>query len=344
MTVPTLQDLAAAQRAAVGGALIQLRSDLAAFAITGRDRASWLNGLVTCDLASLAPGGGAYGLAVGKTGRISAELWILAGSDRLLVGLDRGRAEAIREHLERHLIMEDAEIGPPLDRGFVFAHGPLAAELVDAARALGADAAQVDWTGRRDAAVILAPEGRLDAVKAGLLARAGDRGAEASAEGWEALRIAWGLPRAGVDFDDQTMPQEASLEKVAVSFTKGCYLGQEAVFMLEKRGHPKKKLMRLAVEGDASLPEGAEIALPEGSDAIGVVTSATARPEGGGLLALGYVKYKHAAADTALVVGGRPAHVLGPAADMAPAPAPGAGQLASPAIEERGEDRGGSSS
>ena len=62
-----------------------------------------------------APGAGAYGLAVGKTGRISAELWVLAGPDRLLVGLERGRGEAIREHLDRHLIMEDAEVGPPLD-------------------------------------------------------------------------------------------------------------------------------------------------------------------------------------------------------------------------------------
>jgi tRNA-modifying protein YgfZ len=316
MTVPTSQE----RRAAGEGALIQPRADLAAFAITGRDRASWLNGLVTCNLADLAPGGGAYGLAVGKTGRISAELWILAGADRLMVGLEGGRAPAIREHLDRHLIMEDAEVGPLLDRGFLFAHGPLAAEIVEAARALGADAATIDWTGRGDAAVILAPEGRLDEVRVALLGRAGDRGAEASAEGWEAMRIAWGLPRAGVDFDDQTMPQEASLEKVAVSFTKGCYLGQEAVFMLEKRGHPKKKLMRLAVEGDAALPPGAEIALPDGGEAVGAVTSATARPEGGGLLALGYVKYKHAAAETALAVGGRSARVLGPAADPARPP------------------------
>jgi tRNA-modifying protein YgfZ len=323
MTVPTQEDLAGERRAAVESALIQPRPDLAAFAITGRDRATWLNGLVTCNLAELRPGGGAYGLTVGKTGRISAELWILAGSDRLFVGLERARVEGIREHLDRHLIMEDAEVGPPLDRGFLFAHGPLAAELVEASRAGGADAALVDWTGRRDAAVILAPEGKLDEVRATLLARAGHRGAEASAEGWEALRIAWGLPRAGVDFDDQTMPQEASLEKVAVSFTKGCYLGQEAVFMLEKRGHPKKKLVRLAIEGDAALPQGAEIALPEGGDAVGAVTSATTRPEGGGLLALGYVKYKHAGADTALVIGGRPARVLGPAADLIPtAPMP----------------------
>ncbi len=315
MNVPDFQEIEALGRAASEGALLQLRPDLGAFAVTGRDRASWLNGLVTCNLAGLAPGAGAYGLAVGKTGRIMAELWIVATADRLLVGIARASMEAIREHFDRHLIMEDAEIGPPLDRGWIFAHGPLAADLVDAARAIGADAAKVDWTGRGDAAVILAPEGRLDEVRAALLGSARDRVMEASADGWEALRIAWGLPRAGVDFDDQTMPQEASLEKLAVSFEKGCYLGQEAVFMLEKRGHPKKKLMRVAVEGGAPLPPAAEITAPEGGASLGAVTSATPRPEGEGVLALGYVKYKQATAGAAVVVAGRPARLLGPAAD-----------------------------
>ncbi len=73
------------------------------------------------------------------------------------------------------------------------------------------------------------------------------------------------MPRFGVDFDDQTLPQEASLERLAVSFNKGCYLGQETVFMLEKRGHAKKRLMRLAIdtlEAEAPAP-GVEIVLPK---------------------------------------------------------------------------------
>jgi len=302
----------AEQRAASEGALLQTRGDLGALAVTGKDRLGWLNGLVTCEVGKLTPGGGAYGLAVGKTGKIMSELWFLAAEDRVLMGLPKDRIAVVREHFDRHLIMEDAEMSEPLDQAFVLAHGPRAAEIVATARELGADAAMIDWTGRRDAAVILAPEGQLDAV----LARAAERGGVvASDEAWEAIRIAWGVPRAGVDFDDQTLPQEASLEKVAVCFNKGCYLGQETVFMLEKRGHAKKKLMRLFVEGDEPVPAGAELAQAE-DGAVGSVTSAAPALDGVGWNALGFVKYKHAVVYKALTAAGRAARVMGSAGEL----------------------------
>jgi hypothetical protein len=303
------------RRAAREAALVHLRPDLGALAVTGKDRLSWLNGLVTCELAGLEPGAGTYGLAVGKTGKIAAELWFIAEAERVLMVMPQGRMETIREHFDRHLIMEDAEMSDLPGSSVIFTHGPRSPDLVAAARAAGASAALIDWTGRGDAAAILAPQGSLDAVKATLLARAGDAGAEASDEGWEALRIAWGLPRAGVDYDESSLPQEASLEKLGVCFTKGCYLGQETVFMLEKRGHAKKRLMRLEIEGDDPLPAGAEIVLPGEGSVIGAVTSATPRPDGGGLLALGHVKYKHAVKGTVLGVAGRVATVLGQAAE-----------------------------
>ena len=311
----TVSRFPAELRAAREGALLQPRPDLAAFAVTGADRLSWLNGLVTCDLAKLEPGAGAYGLAVGKTGRIMAELWFLAAPDRVLVGVARDRLEMIRAHFDRHLIMEDAELSEPLPRSFLFAHGPRAAGLVAQARAFDADAAQIDWTGRGEAAVILAPEGKADSLKIALLHRAGEDRAEASGEAWEALRIAWGLPRVDVDFDDQTLPQEASLEKLAVSFNKGCYLGQETVFMLEKRGHARKKLMRLSVAGDEPVSAGAELTLPA-DGAVGSVTSATPALEDAGWLALGYVKYKHATPEVTLSLGGREVRVLGSAGEI----------------------------
>jgi hypothetical protein len=317
--------------AAREGALLHPRTDLGAFAVTGKDRLTWLNGLVTCDLAKLKPGAGAvhdgaasgpkprageagaYGLAVGKTGKIAAELWFVAGADHVVVIVARDRLESIRAHFDKHLIMEDAEMSDPLDRAVLFAHGPRARDLVDAARIQKADAALVDWTGRGDAAVIVAAEGALDATRDALLAAAGAHAAIADEDAWEAIRVEWGLPKLGVDYDEQTLPQEASLEKVAVSFEKGCYLGQETVFMLEKRGHAKKKLMRIAIEG-ADLPaKAAEIVLPE-DGAVGSVTSVARAPEGGAI-ALGYVKYKHAVAGQALTVEGRPARVLGFAAE-----------------------------
>lgn len=306
-------EVSAQASAAAHGALVHVRSDLGVLAVTGGERLSWLNGLVTQDIGKLAPGAGAYGLAVGKTGKMLAEIWFVAGADRVLVVMARSRMDAIRDHFDRHLVMEDAEMGPPLDRGVIFVHGPRADDLVAEARARGGDAARIDWTGRGDAAVVIAAEGSPDATVAALLARAGE-GALATEAGWEALRVAWGVPRRGADYDDQTLPQEASLEKLAVSFGKGCYLGQETVFMLEKRGHARKKLVRLAVEGDAELSAGAEIADPGGA-AAGTVTSAT-RGADGGWLAIASVKHKLVSTGTELRVGERPARVLGPAADV----------------------------
>lgn len=307
MTTPSLE-----RRAAEEAALIHARPDLAALIVTGKDRQSWLNGLVTCELAGKKPGEGVYGLAVGKTGKIAAEIVALLATDHLVLVLPSDRAPSLREHLERHLIMEDAELAAAEGRAVIAVHGPHAAALVAFARAEGGDAAMVDFTGRGDSAMILAPAGAATTFEDALLASAGEGAARATPEGWEALRIEWGVPRFGVDFDDQTLPQEASLERLAVSFTKGCYLGQETVFMLEKRGHAKKRLMRLDLDAEG-LDPGVEIVLPEGGASIGTLTSVTKKASGGAL-GLGYVKFKHATDGAALVVGGYPARALGLAA------------------------------
>lgn len=208
--------------------LLHLRADLGAFHVTGGDRLTWLNGLVTQDVGKLAPspagGGGAYGLAVGKTGKIMAELWFIATADRILVIAPKDRLALLLEHFDKHLIMEDAELSPPLDCAVVFAHGPQSSAIVAQTRAAGGDAALVDWTDRA-AAVLVAPDADPGPLVAALLAGGSPR-ALASDPDWEALRITWGLPRSGVDYDDQTLPQEASLEKATVCFTKGCYLGK----------------------------------------------------------------------------------------------------------------------
>jgi hypothetical protein len=295
------------RRALAEGALVLDAADLGTLVATGPDRTKWLNGMVTCDLAPLHPGDGAYGLAVAKSGKIMAELFVVLATDAVYVGLERARAALVGEHLDKHLIMEDATIADAsAEHAWLVLHGPRAAEGAAAAREAGAVVAAIDRTGR-GGAVVVAKASALAAVRDAILARLGDRGALARPEAFEPLRIEAGLPRFGVDFDDQTYPQEASLERAGVSFSKGCYLGQEAVFMLEKRGHVKRKLVPLVVEGDADVPAGAEIALPDGT-AIGQVTSRAPRPEGG-VAALGYVKWKHAAASTEIVVAGRPAKV-----------------------------------
>lgn len=303
------------RRAAHEGVLLQAAPELGTLVVTGADRQKWLNGMVTCELAKLGPGAGAYGLSVAKAGKILAELWIVLAADRILIGLRRDKAAALRDHFDRHILMEDAEVQDASgELGWVLAHGPLAGELVAVARGAGAEAAAIAWTDLGGAAVV-APVGSLEAVTSALAAHAGERGVVVTAEVFEQLRIEEGIARFGVDFDEQNYPQEASLERLAVSFQKGCYLGQETVFMLEVRGHAKKRLVQLAVSGSEDVPVGSEIALPDGGGAVGTVTSRAPGPGGGDVVALGYVKYKHAAPGVELRVAGRPARVT-----RAPAP------------------------
>lgn len=115
------------------------------------------------------------------------------------------------------------------------------------------------------------------------------------------------MPRFGLDFDLTTYPQEAGLEKRAVAFDKGCYLGQEVVCMLELRGHVKRKLVSLAVEAAAAPKHGDEVRDAAG-EKIGEVTSASVSPTLG-VLAIAMVKAAHAEAGTELRIGDAKAKV-----------------------------------
>lgn len=300
------------RRAAREGALIELAPEMGTLVVTGSERRTWLNGLVTCDLAKLEAGSGAYGLAVAKNGKILAELWVLVGADQLLLATRRDKAEALRDHFDKHLIMEDAEVRDASDEiGWMFLYGPRSTDALRAALpAMGGAAlgSSITWTDLGGAAVA----GPLSAIPAAARASAealGELGAIATPEGLEQIRIEEGVARFGVDFDEQNYPQEASLERLGVSFQKGCYLGQETVFMLEARGHAKKRLVRLFLNGVEPIADRAPISLPEGGAPIGEVTSRAPSPDGSGLIALGYVKYKYASPGVSLRIDGRPASI-----------------------------------
>jgi folate-binding protein YgfZ len=303
-----MTDTRAAERRAVREGALVHRPGLGTLVVTGSERQSWLNGLVTCELKGLAKGQGARGLHCSKPGKIQAELWIVLAEDRLYVGIERKRLAGVHEVFERHLIMEDAEITEASDaHQWLLADGPLAAELGPLALSAGAVAsAPIDRTGLGGLAAV-APAQAADAVVAAW--RAHPKGAVllASPEGWNAVRVELLVPEMGVDYDEQSYPQEAALETSTVSFQKGCYLGQEAVFMLEHRGHVKKRLVQLTIEGSDDVGRGAEVLA--GGEPTGTITSRAPSLDGSSTLALGYVKYKHAVTGTELTVAGRPAKV-----------------------------------
>jgi folate-binding protein YgfZ len=239
-----------AQEAASRGALLVEAPHLGTIAVSGPDRQSWLNGLLTSDVAKLRPGHASYGLVLVKVGRNVSDVFVLHADDRLFVAGQRDRIALLEEHFEKYLIMEDAaHKDVSSDYAWAFSHGPRAAEIAAAAAAMsGVYAGTVLLNGPADG-VIVAPAPRM----ADVLRDLADRHpgvAFGSVEDAEALRVRRFLPRFGVDFGEKNYPQEAALEKIAVSFSKGCYLGQEVVCRLEMRGHVVKKIVPVRIAGD----------------------------------------------------------------------------------------------
>lgn len=248
-------------------------NDLGTLQITGADRQTWLNGLVTCDVKSLKPGQGAYGLALSKVGKILADLRIVLGADKIILGVPRAAIAALVESMDRYLIMEDCEIlDTSTSNAWLEIHGAEAVAIgVDIASKLGGVSTAIDRSGL-GGAVVVVPVGQRDEALS-LLASAHGLVPATEAE-WTAFRVIHKIPERGREFDEKTYPQEASLERRAVSFSKGCYLGQEAVCMLEMRGKTQRKVVGLVALNGRELRVGVDV-LDERGDRVGVVTSAT---------------------------------------------------------------------
>ena len=289
-----------AARIASQAALAVPEADRAVFVVTGADRLTWLNGLVTCDLAKLGSGEARYGLFVEKKGRVVADAIVLRDDPRVLVAVPRGPWPDLRALLDKHLVMEDAEM-TELDASFTWVHGPRAGEVLAAMKAAGAAGATLDLHRARRGGRLRREGRRRDVQSARDAALAAIGGAAGDARAWDALRVERRVPVFGVDFDGARYPQEAGLEKRAVAFDKGCYLGQEVVCMLELRGQVKQRLVALRLDAGEPPAKGAEVKDAAG-EAVGAVKSAAATP--GGTIAIAMVKRKKSDDGTELAVGG----------------------------------------
>ncbi|HEX7665198.1 MAG TPA: glycine cleavage T C-terminal barrel domain-containing protein, partial [Polyangiaceae bacterium] len=257
-------------------------ADRAVLRVTGEDRLTWLNGVVTCDIAKLGEGAAQYGLAVSPKGRVLADFWVVRTKDALLLTLPITEAENVKTALEKYMVMEDCELSIESDLAIYSVVGKGSAPALGFARDVAsAHAATVGPFG----GVVIVPCADAAALEAAF-AKSGAVVGGASTR--EVLRHEGGVPAFGVDFDGTTYPQEAGLEKRAVAFDKGCYLGQEVICMLEMRGHVKRKLVSLSVEGTDLPIKGAEVT-NEAGEKVGEVTSAATSPELG-VLALAMVK------------------------------------------------------
>ena len=215
----------------------------------GEDRARYLGGLVTCDVKGLQEGQGVYGFVTTLKGRVMSDLVVLALDERLWLEVPPGMGDVLAEHLGKYVIVDRVEIGPLAGVIPLSLVGPRSHEVVAEARELPED----DYSHREislcGVEARLMREPMLDGVPGWtlwvptgeaerLLTELTKSGSPARPVGHRALdrlRVEAGRPLCGVDFGDTNFPQETGLEE-AVSYTKGCYLGQEVVARIHYRG------------------------------------------------------------------------------------------------------------
>jgi folate-binding protein YgfZ len=255
------------------------RLDDAVVAVRGADAQSWLQGQVTNDLGERAPGDAVYALVLNARGRILSDAWILVRDVELLLVLPRAAEAGVLAHFDAHLVMEDVELAA-LPCAVVTVQGPQAREVIDVAGVEGYPCDRLGFGGfdvlvdaDDDGAALIAAAARLG-------------GGEVGEDAWELARLRAGHPRFAHDFGERAYPQEAGLAARAVSFHKGCYLGQEVVCMLENRGQLTRRLAML--ESERELAPGTKL-YADGKPA-GEITSSVRDPERDRHLALGYVK------------------------------------------------------
>lgn len=274
--------------------------------LTGADRRSYLQGLLTNDIEALRPGTGCYAAMLTAQGRMMTDMRVLELGDGVLLDVPGHVAPAIYAHLDRFIFAEDVKVEDVTGtRAAIGVYGPKALDLLIAAgtgggapadlfsftriRIAGADAILVraDTPGIPGFEII-ATAAEVPAIELALAAAGGVR---ATAADVETVRIESGRPLFGVDTDTDTIPLEAGLEDRAISRTKGCYVGQEVIVRVIDRGHGRvaRRLVGLTLPGDAAVP-APRAALTAGSKEIGRVTSAVFSPALARPIALGYVQ------------------------------------------------------
>jgi folate-binding protein YgfZ len=303
------------------------RSDRGRLVVSGADRASYLQGLVTNDVAILKAGEGCYAAYLTPQGRMIADLFVYELGDVMMLTVPREQKDAVLEKLDQFIFSEDVQLGDVTGSFFVIAIvGPDASGIVSGI--VGCPVSEIDalpqHANRRaafgnGAAIVtrVTDTGAagydvyVEQSHAGALQRAiADAGVlAADLETAEAIRIEAGVPKFNHDMDEQTIPLEAGIEPRAISLTKGCYVGQEVIIRVLHRGHGRvaRKLVGLVFD-DAGLPAPGD-GVTVGSREVGHITSSAMSPALRRPVALAYLHRDFLAPGTAVSVAGHPAVV-----------------------------------
>ena len=246
------------------------RTDRRVLAISGADRATWLQGLVTNDVQNLSEGESRYAAWLTPQGRMITDMNVVAAGDRLLLDVPATLASDLRERLDGLIFAEDVQV--------------------------------VDESGHLLVWTVITGE-FTDIVGATLPAEY-KRLTEVDLDTFEVIRIERGVPKFVEDMNEDTIPLEAGIEDRAISFTKGCYVGQEIIVRVRQRGGGRvaKRLVRWHADDSASIVPLHDAVISASGKSIGRVTSAAFSPAKGKVVGLGYVHRDFVTSGTEITV------------------------------------------
>jgi aminomethyltransferase len=265
--------------------------------VRGRDRARLLHAITSNEVEKMTPGTGCYAFLLNPQGRIQADLCLFCLDDHFLIDTEPELREKVHLLIKRYIIADQVELEDVTVRtAAIGLEGPGAAAILAelGAPVPGAAYSHAAWgdatvaavteTGQPGVRIFCPVEQAADLVhrleKAGAVA--------ASAEDARLVRIENGKPRYGEDIRETSLPQETQ-QMHAVSFNKGCYLGQEIVERIRAQGRVNKKLMRVVLQAGEVPPPGTKTTV-DGAEAE--VTSAIVSPSSGEVVALAYVRQR----------------------------------------------------
>jgi folate-binding protein YgfZ len=307
----TREDVASAYTAVrEGGAGLIDLSARGRLLVSGSEAVPFLNGLITNDMKTLAENRWMPAVFPNVQGRLLASVRIAHLPDGFLIDTEPATSEVVFKTLERFTFAGDFRVTDlKHTTALLSVQGPTAAPVVqsvlgDVGPIEKNGAATLQWHDE-PLTIIRATHTGEDGFDLFVGAHAAPTFRDAlteagahpfSTDALEILRIEAGLPRYGIDMDDTNVVSETNLDD-AVSYTKGCYIGQEIIARIKYRGHVAKKLTGLIFDQETPIEYGGTIQSVEGKD-IGRVTSATFSPRVGMTIALGYLRYDYLAAGT----------------------------------------------
>ncbi len=317
MAIPANQANTLAEYAAVrdGGAGLLDLSSRGRILVSGSEAVTFLNGLITNDMKALDENHWMPAAFPNVQGRLIAAIRVIHKDDGFLIDTESVTHGSVLKLVERFTLAGDFRVADLTDElSLLSIQGAKAPEVVGAVlgeRLADLDCyavATVDWQGERltvirathtgeDGFDVFVPKSNAETLRTAIVSAGAH---PVGFDALETLRIEAGIPRYGIDMDETNVVTETNLDE-AVSFTKGCYIGQEIIARIKYRGHVAKKLTGLVFDGEVALESSGKILSTDDKE-IGRVTSSAFSPRLNRTIALGYVKYDYLKAGTTVKV------------------------------------------